>query len=39
MGGPAFDQLKTGPLWPESAKQLKISLDGMSKILSTYSGD
>jgi hypothetical protein len=37
MGGGTFDLLKTGPYWPESAKQLKISLAGMSKIVSIYS--
>jgi hypothetical protein len=38
MGGGAFNLLKMGNIGPESAKQLKISLAGLLKILSIFLG-
>jgi hypothetical protein len=34
MGGGAFDPLKTGGSWPRSAKQPKITIADLARILS-----
>jgi hypothetical protein len=38
MGGAGFGLLKTGDVWPESRKQLKVPVAGIRKILSIRPG-
>jgi hypothetical protein len=38
MGGGALNLLKMGDIGPKSAKQLKISLAGLLKILAIFLG-